>query len=61
MTLNRNQQQRVAQLVAEIEVEKDQMKFAALVHELNQVLDEKPLSSVPPPPDGRAKRETQSA
>jgi hypothetical protein len=61
MPVNRDKQQRILDLVAEIEAEKDQMKFGALVHELNELLEGKPLSSVQPQLDRRETREAQTA
>jgi len=61
MPVNRDKQQRILDLVAEIEAEKDQMKFGALVHELNELLEGKPLSSVQSQPDRRETREAQTA
>jgi hypothetical protein len=37
-----DKQQRIMELVAEIEAEKDQTRFSALVHELNELLAGKP-------------------
>jgi hypothetical protein len=61
MPVNRDKQQRIVELVAEIEAEKDQMKFTALIHELNELLEGKSLSSVPPRPKRRETREAQTA
>jgi hypothetical protein len=61
MPVDGDQQQRVVKLVAEIEAEKDQMKFAALVHELNELLETKPRTIVQVPPDRREKPGAQTA
>jgi len=61
MPVNGDQQQRIVELVAEIEAEKDQMKFAALVHELNELLEGKPRIVVQAPPDRCERHETQAA
>ena len=42
MPVNGDKQQRIMELVAEIEAERDQTKFSALVHELNELLEGKP-------------------
>jgi flagellar biosynthesis chaperone FliJ len=42
MRVNGDKQQRIMELVAEIEAEKDQTRFSALVHELNELLEGKP-------------------
>ena len=61
MPVNRDKQQRILDLVAEIEAEKDQMKFAALVHELNELLETKPRTIVQVPPDRRENPGAQTA
>ena len=61
MPVYRDKQQRIVELVAQIEAEKDQMRFTALIHELNELLEGKPLSSVQPQPDRREAREVQTA
>ena len=59
MPVNGDQQQRIVELVAEIEAEQDQMKFAALVQELNELLDGK-SRTVLQPPDPLERHETQA-
>lgn len=61
MPVNGDKQQRIVELVAEIEAERDQTKFVALVHELNELLEGKLLSIVRPPPRRRERREEQTA
>lgn len=61
MPVNRDKQQRIVELVAEIEAEKDQMKFTALIHELNELLEGRPLSSVQPQLERRETREARTA
>jgi hypothetical protein len=61
MPVYRDKQQRIVELVAQIEAEKDQMRFTALIHELNELLEGKPLSSVQPQPDRLEAREVQTA
>jgi hypothetical protein len=41
---------RIRELVAKIQTEKDQIKFTALVEELNCLLDGKPVKKLPAPP-----------
>jgi hypothetical protein len=47
MPVNGDQQQRIMELVAEIETEEEQARLIALVHDLNELLVGKPLSNVP--------------
>jgi hypothetical protein len=61
MPVDGDQQKRIVELVGEIEVEKDQMKFAALVHELNELLEGKPRTSVRALPDRHEKQGAQTA
>ena len=61
MPVNGDQQQRMMELVAEIEAEKEQVRFAALIHELNELLEGKPQAAVQPPPDRRERRGTPAA
>jgi len=61
MPVDGDQQQRMVELVAEIEAENDQTKFAALVHELNELLEGKPRTIVQAPPDSREKHEAKTA
>jgi hypothetical protein len=61
MPVYRDKQQRIVELVAQIEAEKDQMKFAALIHELNELLEGQPLSSVQPQLERRETREVRTA
>jgi len=61
MPVNADKQQRIVELVAKIEAEKDQTKFAALVHELNDLVEGEPRTVLQPPSDRRARRETQTA
>lgn len=44
--------QRIRELIAKIESEKDQTKFTALVEELNHLLDGKLPEKQPPKPSG---------
>jgi len=61
MPVNGDKQQRIVELVAQIEAEEEQSKFGALVHELNELLDAKPHSTVQPPPGKGQRRGTQAA
>jgi hypothetical protein len=60
MRVNGDKQQRIMELVAEIEAEKDQTRFSALVHELNELLEGKPHNLTHSPPVS-AVRETRNA
>jgi hypothetical protein len=61
MPVYRDKQQRIVELVAQIEAEKDQMRFTALIHELNELLEGQPLSSVQPQLERRETREVRTA
>jgi hypothetical protein len=59
MPVNGDQQQRIMELVAEIGAEDEQVRFAALVHELNDLLEGKPQAPVQPPPEAMHARRRQ--
>jgi hypothetical protein len=57
MPVNSDQRRRIMELVSKIETEKNQARFTALVHELNELLEGKSQPTVTPLPKG----ETQAA
>ena len=61
MPVNDDRQQRIVELVAEIETEKEQTRFTALVHELNELLEGKSRTSAQPQTDKGESRQTQAA